>query len=196
MTFGQLKEDILENIGREAKGAAYKMARAEINRRCKIKAMEATVAVLSQNSRLTTPDDFQAVVALYDECGLKLDPISRVAAAHAGGGPPVANYVVENGYFYLASSAPIEDGTPFTLIYRQKQPHLENDDDTGDVLQEEPGLYTYAVLMHHAALGQDEAAAAGWRNLFEGTLETVNAGAVMDEVSGGSLTVIPPRRGV
>ena len=64
--------------------------------------------------------------------------------------------------------------------------------DTGSnaIIQKFPGLYSFGILAHHAALTRDEQAAAIWRATFESAKQTARASLTAEQMAQRPLPAI------
>lgn len=189
MNYGELKERLLEVLGRPAMPLAYTMARTSLDRSLRIVEMEKTVTIEVAGGVLPLPADFIEPQSLQDSSGCFYTPISheRMAAVSGKGGEP--EFTLGNGHLTLSTSP--EDDTAFELVYFAKLAELSDDADESAVLTAAPEAFVYSVLAHHAKLIRDGGALQFWEGQAAGAIAEANMAATKARFNGGSLEVSP-----
>lgn len=189
MNYGELKERLLETLGRPAMPLAYTLANESLDRRLRIRAMENTATVIAAGGVLPLPDDFIEPKSLKDASGCFYAPTSHEAFASlvGRGGPP--KFVL--GESDMALTVTPADGAEFSLVYFGKLAVLSADGDTNAALTAAPEAFVYSVLSHHAKLIRDGGALQFWQGEAQAAIMDANKADKSSRFSGGALTIEP-----
>ena len=186
MNCGELKERLLEVLGRPAMPLAYTMARTSLDRSLRIVGMEKTATIAAAGGALPLPADFIEPQSLRDSSGCFYTPISHERMAAAGGEP---EFALGNGVLTLSPSP--EDGATFELVYFAKLAELSVDTDENAALTHAPEAFVYSVLAHHAKLIRDGGALQFWEGQAAAAISEANMAATKARFNGGTLEVSP-----
>lgn len=189
MNYGELKERLLEILGRPAMPLAYTLANAALDRRLRIIAMENTATVIAAGGVLPLPADFIEPQSLKDASGCFYTPTSHEAFASlvGRGGPP--KFVI--GESNLSLTVTPADGAEFSLVYFGKLTTLAAEADTNAALEAAPEAFVYSVLAQHAKLIRDGGALQFWQGEAQAAIMDANKAAKSARFNGGSLTIEP-----
>jgi len=190
MNYGELKERLLEILGRPVMPLAQTMARGMLDRELRIIEMEKTAMIAATGGIISLPDDFIEPQSLQDESGCFYTPISpeRMAVVSGEGGKP--NFALGNGYMVL-STKPV-DGSMFKLVYFSKLDQLSESTDESAALTAAPEAFVYSLLLHHAKLIRDAGAVQTWEGEAMRSIAAANMAATKARFNGGTLEVTPP----
>lgn len=187
MNYSELKERLLEILGRPAMPLAYTLANAALDRKLRILEMENTVTITATAGVLPLPADFLEPQSLKDASGCFYTPCSHeVFASLVGrGGPP--KFVL--GKSDMALTAAPADGAEFSLVYFGKLATLADGGDTNAALTAAPEAFVYSVLAQHAKLIRDGGALQFWQDEAQASIMDANKAAKAARFNGGALTI-------
>lgn len=155
------------------------LAEEDMNKRLRVREMEAQFSGTSTNKAVALPADFAGVKSLCPsatpESPLKVQPFERVKASTSA---TPTMYAIQGNSIVLNADTDVEG-----VIY-ERIPALSSTNATNNILTAYPSLYLFGAMRHAYAYLKDTNAEASYAAQFQQRLDEVNQADMRDRFTG------------